>query len=572
MSDNQSAGPAPAAKVSTGAHRRRRFSLVWVIPLVTVAIGAWLAWHTLSQRGPTITITFQTAEGLQAGQSHVRHKEVDMGTVSSVALSPDLSRVIVTVEMNANAIPLLTTKAQFWVVKPRLFAGSISGLDTLLSGSYIALALSGTGGDPQHDFVGLEDPPVLQSNTPGTNFLLHAPRIGSITLGSPLFFRDMAVGEVLGWDIGDMADNVTIHAFVRKPFDRYVHDNSRFWNASGLSVKLGGTGVQIELESLKALILGGIAFDTPQVGDEKVSDPALRSKEGHEFSLFASKEAADSASFGRKVPLVSYFDGSVAGLEAGADVTLHGMKIGTVTGVSLQYDKATDTVIVPIRYTVEPQRIVGAPIGALNDMQQTISDLVKRGLRAKLDSASLLTGQKQVALDFVPDAPPAPSGVDGPSYVVPAMPAGAADIMSSVSAIMAKLQAFPFDQIGKDLDSTLKGASDITNGQQLKDAIAALQDTLVTAQRAVKQLDAGLEPTLKKLPEMTASLQDTLNKANRLVGSVDAGYGGNSDFHRTLERMLSQLTDTASSVRVLADLLSRHPEALIRGRTDQGQQ
>jgi paraquat-inducible protein B len=144
--------------------------------------------------------------------------------------------------------------------------------------------------------------------------------------------------------------------------------------------------------------------------------------------------------------------------------------------------------------------------------------------------------------------------------------------MSSASAIMAKLQSFPFDAIGRDLDSTLKGASNIANGQQLKDAIAALQDTLVTAQRAVKQLDAGLEPTLKKLPEMTNSLQDTLNKANRLVGSLDQGYGGGSDFHRTLERMLGQLTDTASSVRVLADLLSRHPEALIRGRTDQGQQ
>jgi paraquat-inducible protein B len=137
---------------------------------------------------------------------------------------------------------------------------------------------------------------------------------------------------------------------------------------------------------------------------------------------------------------------------------------------------------------------------------------------------------------------------------------------------MAKLQSFPFDKIGNDLDTTLKGASNLVNGQQLRDAIAALQGTLVTAQRAVKQLDAGIEPTMKKLPEITNSLQDTLTKANRLVGSLDTGYGGGSDFHRTLERMLEQLTDTASSIRVLTDLLSRHPEALIRGRTDQGQE
>jgi paraquat-inducible protein B len=562
----------PTARVSTGGHRRRRLSLIWIIPLVTIAIGGYLAWHTLSQRGPTITISFQTAEGLQAGQSHVKHKDVDMGTVTGVALSPDLSRVDITVEMNANAEPLLTDKAQFWVVKPRFFAGSISGLDTLLSGSYIELSPAGTGGEPKRDFIGLEDPPVLQSDTPGTNFLLRAPRIGSITLGSPVYFRDLSVGEVLGWDVGDMANYVTIHAFVRKPFDRYVHDNSRFWNASGVNIRLGGNGVQVQLESLKTVILGGIAFDTPQADEQRSSNAALQSKDGHEFPLYASKEEADSATFGRKVPLVSYFDGSVAGLEAGADVTLHGLKIGTVTGVDLKYDAATDNVVVPVHYTVEPQRIHDAPIGPTADTGTAIAEFVKRGLRARLNTASLITGQQQVALDFEPNAAPATSGVDGNAFIIPVVPAGAADIMSSASAIMAKLQAIPFEQIGKDLDSTLKGASNIVNGQQLRDAIAALQDTLVTAQRAVKQLDTGLEPTMKKLPEITASLQDTLNRANRLVGSVDTGYGANSDFHRTLERMLGQLSDTAQSFRVLADLLSRHPEALIRGRTDQGQE
>ncbi len=559
--------------MTTGMPRRRRLSMIWLIPLVTIVIGAWLAWHTLSQRGPTITISFRNAQGLKAGQSNVRHKDVNMGTVSSIALSKDLSHVVVTVEMNANAAPLLTTNAQFWVVSPRFFAGSISGLDTLFSGSYIGLSPSAPGGEPQSDFVGLEDPPVLQSDTPGTNFLLTAPRIGSLQLGSPVYFRDLSVGEVLGWDVGDMADNVIIHAFVRKPFDQYVHDNSHFWNASGLSIKLGGSGLQIQLESLKAVILGGIAFDTPTPpANEKANDARLRSKEGHEFPLYADKDAADSATFGRKVPLISYFDGSVAGLGAGADVTLHGIKVGTITSVDLRYDRASDSVIVPVRYTVEPQRIKDAPMGPVDDVGAMMDALVKRGLRAKLDSASLLTGQKQVSLDFVPDAPAAASSVDDGSFVVPVVSSGGGDIMSSASAILAKLQAIPFDDIGRQLDATLKGASDIANGQQLRNAIAALQDTLVTAQRAVKQFDAGIEPTMKKLPELTATLQDTLSKASKLVGSVDAGYGANSDLHRTLDRMLSQLTDTATSVRVLADLLSRHPEALIRGRTDQGQE
>ena len=215
----------PTATVRARIDKRRRISLIWLIPLVTILIGAWLAWNTLSKRGPTITITFETAEGLQAGQSHVRHKDVDMGLVTAIVLSDDLSHVVLTVQMNREAEPLLTEGAKLWVVKPRLFAGNISGISTLLSGSYIELMPAATPGGRRLDhFTGLENPPVLQSNVPGNTFLLKADRLGSISLGSPVFYRDLNVGEVLGWDFADMADSVTIHAFIRAPFDRYVHD------------------------------------------------------------------------------------------------------------------------------------------------------------------------------------------------------------------------------------------------------------------------------------------------------------------------------------------------------------
>jgi paraquat-inducible protein B len=561
----------PQARVSTGPHRRRRISLIWIIPIVTVAIGAWLAWHTLSQRGPTITITFQSAEGLQASQSHVRHKDVDMGVVTGVALTPDLSRVTITIQMNANAEPLLTDRARFWVVKPRIFAGSISGLETLLSGAYIELSPSEPGGTAKRDFVGLEDPPVLQSDVPGSTFLLRAPRIGSITLGSPIYFRDFQVGEVLGWDVADMAESVVIHAFVREPFNRYVHDTSRFWNASGLSINLGATGVHVQLESLKALILGGIAFDTLDSGAADAPRSPV-SGTGHQFPLYASKEDADSASYGRKIPMISYFDGSVAGLQPGADVTLHGIKIGTITGVGLRFDADRDVILVPVHYLVEPQRIADVPMQPEAELQDAVAGLVARGLRARLDSANLLTGQKQVALDFVPDAKPAQFGREGDSFVIPVVPDAFGDLMSSASALLAKVKAIPFDQIGDNLNATLKGAATLTNSNQLRDAINSLQDTLKTAQHAIQQVDSGVQPAMKRLPEIAAGLQDAVTKANRVLGSVDTGYGANSDFHRTIERMLDQLTDTARSVRVLADLLARHPEALIRGRTDQGQE
>src|ERR1700730_885421 len=240
-----------------------RVSAIWIIPLVAVAIGAWLAWDTLSKEGPTIKISFDSGEGLQGGQSQLKHKNIVFGTVKSLELSPDKTHVIMTVATTHQAEPLLTEGTIFWVVKPRLFAGNVSGIETLLSGSYIGMLPAAEAGKSQREFVGREDPPVLGTHVPGRTFLLKSKRIGAVSVGAPIFFRDLAVGEVLGWDIADMAEYVTIHAFVRAPYDSYVHDETRFWNASGVSIKLGGTGIDVQMESLKALLLGRGAFATP---------------------------------------------------------------------------------------------------------------------------------------------------------------------------------------------------------------------------------------------------------------------------------------------------------------------
>src|SRR5512143_2423360 len=259
MTDSGGPTPLPTA----GVHRRRRIPLIWIVPLLTGLIAAWLAWDTFSKRGPTITIAFETAAGLTAGQSQLKYKNVVMGTVKSIAVASDLTHVEVIVDTVREAEPLLTDKTIFWVVKPELFAGNITGLETLLSGSYIGMRPSAEGGKPKRDFIGEQDPPVLQAWTKGTTYRLKSKRLGSISLGSPVFYRDLDVGTVLGWDVGDLASSVNIHAFVRAPYDQYVHNDSTFWNASGLSVKLTGTGISVQMESLRALLLGGIAFDTP---------------------------------------------------------------------------------------------------------------------------------------------------------------------------------------------------------------------------------------------------------------------------------------------------------------------
>ncbi|HVC63654.1 MAG TPA: MlaD family protein [Acetobacteraceae bacterium] len=555
----------PRAVLRSPLDRRRRLSLIWAIPIVSALIGGWLAWRTLAERGPLISISFESASGLVAGQSHIRHKDVDMGLVERIVLSKDLRRVIVTVRMNRAAEPLLTDKAQFWVVKPRFFAGALTGLETLVSGSYIELQPSASGGKPQRHFTGLETPPVLTSDVPGHTFLLRAARLGNITLGSPVFYRDLDVGEVLGWDLGNMAETVTVHAFVRAPYDQYVHDNSRFWNASGATVALGPNGLELQIESLRAVLLGGIAFDTPNQGHGFAS-----SAENHGFRLYDSEDAADSAAFTRRLHFVAYFQGSVAGLASGAAVTLHGIKIGEVSKVGLQYDKSLNSVVAPVTFAVEPERIAALNLPSGGDLDATMRDLVRRGLRVKLDSASLLTGQKQLAMDLYPGAPPAMLTRQGNTYVIPVLPGGPEDVVAAAGALIAKLDAIPFQKIGDNLSKALAGVNGLVNGPDLRQSIASLHTTLADADTLVRHLNAATGPLAQRLPAIITELDSTARRLNALAGSMQAGYGGNSGFNRDATRLLVKLTDTARAFRVLADLLTRHPEALIRGRPDQG--
>jgi paraquat-inducible protein B len=553
--------PPPLPQAS--ARRARRVSVIWLVPLVAIAIGAWLAWDTLSKRGPRITISFETAEGLQPGQSQLKFKDIVFGTVSGVALSPDHTRALVTVATTREAAPLLTDKTLFWVVKPRLFAGNLSGLETLVSGSYIGMLPPPSGGNSQTEFVGREDPPVLEAAVAGRTFLVTAKRLGSISLGSPVFFRDLDVGEVLGWDIADMAESVTIHVFVRAPFDGYVHDGSRFWNASGVSVKLGGTGVDVQFESLRAIVLGGIAFETPTTaGQGNVS------VENHVFPLFPDQDAANNASYTRKIPLVSYFPGSVRGLGPGSEVTIHGLVVGHVLGVRLRYDADRDAIVAPVRYEVEPERIVG--IGATSvyaTAADAVNDLVKRGLRATLDSASLITGQQFVALDFVPNAPPAAAGREGEDFVLPTTEGGGfASLQASATQLLENVNNIPFKQIGDSLDGILRAANNIANGAELRQTLTGLSVTIGKAKDLLQHIDDGVAPTMRQLPEVATTLQKTLTNANRLVLSLDNGYGDNTKFNRDLARLLVQLNEALGSIRSLADLLARHPEALIKGR------
>lgn len=557
------ADPPPPAQATI--RRSRHLPVIWLIPLVAIALGGWLAWRTLEQQGPTITVSFDSAEGLQAGQSQLRFKDLTLGTVRRLDLTPDHTRVIATIATTRQAESLLTDQTVFWVVRPRLFAGSLSGLGTLLSGSYVGMLPRSNGGRPQRHFTGREDPPILAENLPGRTFILKASRLGSISLGSPVFFRDLSVGEVLGWQIGDMAKTVTMRIFVRAPYDKYITTDTRFWNTSGASLTLGGSGIRLQIASLQALLLGGVAFATPaghagvEAGPETI------------FPLFPDKETADAASYSRKIPLISYFPGSVRGLGPESEVTVHGLVVGRVKSVRLSYDYAKDEVTAPVEYEVEPERFIGIGKKAYPNLRIALEAAVRRGLRASLASANLITGQQMVTLDFDASAPPATLATVGADFVLPAAPGGSiSGLTASATALLEQVDAIPFKQIGDNLSNILHATDELTHDRRMRNALVDVAATLSTTKMLMSHVNNGLDPALQKLPGIASGLEHTMTSANKLALSLNGGYGNGTEFNRSLERLLVQLNDAVQSIRSLADLLTRHPEVLLKGRAGEG--
>jgi paraquat-inducible protein B len=538
---------------------RHRVALVWLIPLLAAGIAAFLAWTTLSQRGAMITITFGTGNGLTAGQTAVEHKAVKLGTVESVRLSADMSHVIVQVRMLRSATPVLTDHARFWVVRPRLSAGTISGLETLVSGSYIEIDPGLPGGQPQRDFTGLANPPGVRSDEPGRTFDLLAQRLGSLGPGSPVFYRDVAVGEVLGYETPGTNGPITVHVFIRKPFDQYVHEGTHFWNASGLSVSVGSQGLHVELQSIQAVLSGGVAFGTPPA---EFKAPLARA--GATFTLYSDLEAAQAAGLSEHIPFVTYFTSSVRGLDVGAPVQMFGIRVGTVDSMKLLFTPAGEA-RVRVGFDVQPQRVFPAN-DEPNVKPMTLTErFVAHGLRAELQSDNLLTGRMALALDFVPEAPAATVGREGQAIVVPSQPGGLQNIANTASEILDKLNRVPLDKIAANLNDSLAGLRQTLGGPQLTGLLVSATASVSELQKMIHNLDSGLSPAVQRLPRIAAELQTTVAHANALLGQ--GGIGAGSQISSSLVRTLDQLDSAARSIRLLADFLARHPEALIRGRS-----
>ena len=532
--------------------RKRRISIVWLVPLVALAIGGWLVYKAFSEKGPTITISFKSAAGLEAGKTKIKFKDVELGQVDSIELDDGLSQVIVKAEMVKKAEKFISGNTRFWVVRARVSAGSISGLGTLFSGAYIGLD-PGKPGQPATHFKGLEIPPVVTADLPGSHFVLRASSLGSLQIGDPVYFRRIEVGQVVSYKLDEDGQAVTIEVFVHDPHHQLVRENTKFWNASGLDVAIDAKGIRVDTESFVSLMIGGIAFDTP-VGHE-AGEPV---KERNVFKLYKNREAISEKTYASKNKWLLRFAGGVRGLTAGAPVELNGIQIGSVLDVNLEFDVEKESFSVPVLVETEGERIKATgkmPEGA--EKQKVMDYLVAKGLRAQLKTGSLITGQLLVALDLHPEAPPAKINWEGKYPELPTVPTAMAEITTSLTQLLKKLEKLPIEQIGNDLRDTVSGAKRLVNSPDLQKSITALNKTLNQAQKFVATLNTSIAPELKSA---VSNLNAALIQAQKLAKSLNSNVAPQAD------RTLKELQSAARSIKVWAEYLERHPEALIRGK------
>jgi paraquat-inducible protein B len=519
-----------------------RLQLVWILPAVVVLAGAFVVIREKLAQGTSIEIRFANAEGLETNKTKVRYKDVEIGEVAAIRVGDDRKEVIVTAEIHRNASSYLVDDTRFWVVRPRVSGAGVSGLATLVSGAYISVDVGQSAAKRDH-FVGLEIPPIVTADLPGREFILHADDLGSLDVGSAVFYRHITAGQVVGYTLDPGGTGVTITVFINSPFDSYVTGATRFWQASGIDMSVNADGVKLRTESLASILEGGVSFGTlPSVTPAAVAADAA-------FRLYEDQDRAMRPAEIEIRAFIMYFGGTLRGLSAGAPVELHGITVGEVKSVDVVYNPNAGSLAFPVVVDLYPQRLRGrmqhagraAPVETGDAGSRILIDsLVAHGLRAELKTGNLLTGQKFVALDMYRDAPKDRVGWMEQPAIFPTISGGLDDIQDSVGVIAKKLSKVPFDQLSV----------------RLMNAMASLDQTLKRADHLLQNVDGNLAP----------QVQSTLAEAQAALKNAKELLGQDAPLENDLGSTLLQVSRAAKSISALVDYLERHPESLLRGK------
>jgi paraquat-inducible protein B len=560
---------------------RMRLPFVWILPVIVVLAGGFVAVHEKLAEGTAVEITFLNADDLEPNKTKISYKAVEIGEVKDIRVSKDRKNVIVEARIHRNASEYLVKDTRFWVVRPRVTGTNISGLGTLVSGAYISVDV-GHSAEAERHFKGLEVPPIVTSGLPGREYVLHATDIGSLTVGSGVFYRHLPAGQVVAYSLDPGGESVTIKVFINSPYDRFVTPQTRFWQASGIDMSINSDGIKLHTESLAAILDGGVAFQPvgastsggspagspsadlgssvspASISSASASPPPgspapAEAPEDTVYALYTDQERAMREPDTVAQTFVMYFSGSLRGLSVGAPVDLRGIDIGEVKRFWVEYDREAGELRFPVEVDVFPQRIRGRSrksSGAADDQSEIgghamIDSMVAHGMRAELKSGSLLTGQKFVSVDVVKGTPSDHVNWNVHPPIFPTAAGGLDEIQDSIGSVAKKLDKVPFDKLSERIIATM----------------ATLDATLKSTDQLMKNVDDSIAP------QVTATLKEAQDAMKNAKEALSQGAPLQNDLGSTL----LELSRAARSVSALADYLERHPEALIRGKPKDSQ-
>ena len=527
----------PYQASSATISKKPELPLIWLLPLCALFITGWLIYKTLSDKGPEITIIFSSADGLEIDKTKIKYLDVEIGKVSDIVINKDLKTISVTAQMHNESSDYLTENTQFWVVRPKIGLNGVSGLGTLVSGAYITIKPE--KGKAEYHFTGLDLAPVLETNAKGKKFILETTNIGSMGPGTPINFHGIAVGEVLEYELAKNADNIKLTIFVNAPYEQFIRANTRFWIDSGINLSAGADGFKLRTGPLSALLGGGIAFRTS--AEDKAENIV---PENTSFQLFDDYELSTQVIYHRTIKVTMYFDESVRGLNMGAPVLLRGIPVGKVTDINLEINAKTAEIHIPIIVEIEPDRIIVVNKQNNSTVKQNIEQLIGKGLRAQLQTGSLLTGQLFVALDLFPNSKIATHANNTGYQEFPTTANPVNQIANSAHAVLDKISKLPLETMSTEINKTLAS---------LQGTSKAATATLVTANGTMGTLDQTMK-----------SADKTIISAQKVLTTLEPG----SSTQYELNQLLQELTQSANSVKQLTDYLQTHPDSLIRGKQE----
>ena len=601
----------PTAQVSP----KSRFSLIWIIPLTAALIGGWLLFKYYNERGTIIQITFDEAAGIETKKTPIRYKDVQVGKVRKLSLTPDLKKVIVTAEIYPEMAENLGNNTRFWVVKPRVTFQGVSGLDTLFSGVHIGID-PGIESAPLDSYAGLSNPPIITTDKKGTRLSLNTDSLGSLNVGSPIYYHKINVGEVTSYSLNTQDGSIDVFIYVYEPYDQKIKTNTRFWNASGLEVNLNSSGISARMESITSLLIGGIAFETPQgeLGYELDGETAFKLYESHSV-------AKDDTQRLNKLFYAMYFEDSLHGLSDDSIVEYGGVKVGKVENILLE--SATNSSKIKTRVRVSLRIDKFSKKGNQKEAEQALQNLVSDGLQAQLTIDSLITGAQYISLNLPSNASSQDSDKEAlknsENKLFTLLPTSKKHPAVFPTAL-AKTSLLNFDatEISQELNKAISSVTALINSNDVKKTLQGLANTSESISKITQQLDkegfsgevvktlAVAQKTTKEISDLIGDTRNTMtsitsatnnlqkdaslsmktlnNVSNKLQGDMRKTLGNidrvsvtldkglkttlseGSPLQYRLQQLINDLSEAAKSFSVLADTIQRKPNAIILGK------